>query len=242
MTKRFFFDCEFIEGFKKPISWLPSSIGNFNKPYHSIQLITIGIVADDGREYYAVSNEFNPDDANEWVRENIFVRLLTDYVESLQGVRKQLAINCLDGKNCAAGIRILQKWVGKSNKEIACDILQFVYDKDCARIKSYNGDLDAFYKGMLSFEPKSCGEATPEFYAYFADYDHICLSSLYGTMSNLPTGFPMYTKDIQQIIDDNKIDKDLLLKEVSQTNCHNALQDAIWNRSAYEWICNKIKK
>jgi hypothetical protein len=50
---RYFFDTEFIEGWKKPIKWLPT-VGRFNKPYHSIQLISIGIVAEDGREYCKV--------------------------------------------------------------------------------------------------------------------------------------------------------------------------------------------
>ncbi len=90
---KYFFDTEFIEGFKKPIKWLPT-IGNLNKPYHSIQIISIGIVCEDGREYYAVSNEFNPNDANDWVKENVI---------------KQLGDS---------------PPIGKTNKQIAMDILK----------------------------------------------------------------------------------------------------------------------
>lgn len=54
---RYFYDCEFIED------------GN------TIELISIGVVAEDGREYYAVSSEFNPDRAGRWVRRNVLPKL-----------------------------------------------------------------------------------------------------------------------------------------------------------------------
>lgn len=40
-----------------------------------IELISIGIVAEDGREYYAISNEFNAAEANGWVKEHVLVHL-----------------------------------------------------------------------------------------------------------------------------------------------------------------------
>ncbi len=56
---RYFLDTEFIEsGCHKPL-----------------QLISIGIVAEDGRELYHISADFNPDDANDWVKENVLVHL-----------------------------------------------------------------------------------------------------------------------------------------------------------------------
>lgn len=59
---RYFIDCEFIEGFDKP--W-------FKKPRHFIDLISIGIVAEDGREYYAVSKEYDFNKADNWVKQNV---------------------------------------------------------------------------------------------------------------------------------------------------------------------------
>jgi hypothetical protein len=35
-----------------------------------LALISLGVVSEDGREFYAISTDFNSDDANEWVREN----------------------------------------------------------------------------------------------------------------------------------------------------------------------------
>ncbi len=41
----------------------------------TIDLISIGIVAEDGREYYAISYDFDPAKASEWVKENVLVHL-----------------------------------------------------------------------------------------------------------------------------------------------------------------------
>jgi hypothetical protein len=54
---RYFYDCEFIED------------GT------TIDLVSIGVVDEQGREFYAVSTEFNPDKAGQWVRENVLDKL-----------------------------------------------------------------------------------------------------------------------------------------------------------------------
>ncbi len=54
---RYFYDTEFIEDGL------------------TVELVSIGIVAEDGREYYAVSTEFEPSRANAWVRENVLNKL-----------------------------------------------------------------------------------------------------------------------------------------------------------------------
>ncbi len=54
---RYFYDCEFIE----------DGI--------TVELVSIGMAAEDGREFYAVSTEFNPDRAGKWVRANVLPKL-----------------------------------------------------------------------------------------------------------------------------------------------------------------------
>ncbi|MFC5993395.1 polyadenylate-specific 3'-exoribonuclease AS [Pseudonocardia hispaniensis] len=54
---RFFYDCEFIED------------GT------TIDLVSIGVVGEDGREFYAVSTEFDPGRAGSWVRANVLPKL-----------------------------------------------------------------------------------------------------------------------------------------------------------------------
>jgi hypothetical protein len=54
---RYFYDCEFIEDGR------------------TIELVSIGVVCDDGREYYAVSTEFDQQRAGRWVRRHVLPRL-----------------------------------------------------------------------------------------------------------------------------------------------------------------------
>lgn len=54
---RYFYDCEFIED------------GTL------ITLVSIGVVDEDGREFYAVSTEFDPDRAIDWVRRHVLNQL-----------------------------------------------------------------------------------------------------------------------------------------------------------------------
>jgi len=53
---RFFLDTEFIE----------------SGPGKPIQLISLGLVREDGETLYCVSAEFKDEDASDWVRQNVF--------------------------------------------------------------------------------------------------------------------------------------------------------------------------
>ncbi len=54
---KFFYDCEFIEDGR------------------TIELVSIGVVAEDGREFYAVSTAFDPSKAIDWVKKNVLDKL-----------------------------------------------------------------------------------------------------------------------------------------------------------------------
>jgi hypothetical protein len=54
---RYFYDCEFIEDGR------------------TIELVSIGVVDETGREFYAVSTEFDPSRAIDWVRRNVLDKL-----------------------------------------------------------------------------------------------------------------------------------------------------------------------
>jgi hypothetical protein len=43
----------------------------FHEDGRVIDLISIALVCEDGREYYAVSSDFNPDDCSDWVKSNV---------------------------------------------------------------------------------------------------------------------------------------------------------------------------
>jgi len=66
---KYFLDTEFLEGSQERPLILKGKLGNWmiGKPKPTIDLISIGIVAEDGREYYAISKEFNLKEAwNRW--------------------------------------------------------------------------------------------------------------------------------------------------------------------------------
>ena len=69
----------------------------------------------------------------------------------------------------------------------------------------------------------------PEFWAYYADYDWVALCQLYGTMMELPEGWPMYCRDFKQYLDDRGNPR----VEKQTEGQHNALSDALWLRNAH---------
>lgn len=230
---KYFIDTEFIEGFHKPL---------VGKKRHFIDLISIGIVAEDGRTYYAVSNEFNPKDSDDWVYKNVISNIVLEWVQSYGGDGRNKVLDRIEGTGKYGAVRLMQYEIGKSNKQIAEEILEFV---GCWRDQH-------FYR---------VGDDVPEIYGYYADYDWVLFCSLFGRMIDLPKGFPMYCKDLKQMLDE-KVDKSTLayygtdlegsgagknlegkLKLIKahidypkQTNEHNALDDAKWNFELYKFI------
>lgn len=255
---KYFLDTEFIEGWKKPISWLPT-IGNFNKKYHSIQLISIGIVAEDGREYYAISKDFNLKEAwnrndidpnhkrnykqkdNYWIRENVLKPIFEEMRKEYMKHEYVTYLNS-DYKNFNySNFKALLFKYGKTNKQIAEEIKHF-----CDASKNIHPSNEFFYGDLKNVD----------FYAYYADYDWVVFCSLFGTMMDLPKGFPMYCKDLKQMLDEkvfdfcaNEIQSTSFksaLKRIKihknypkQENEHNALDDAKWNYKLFSFIKNK---
>lgn len=217
---KYFLDTEFIEGFKESL---------FSKRRHFIDLISIGIVAEDGREYYAISNEFNYYDASPWVRKNV--------------------ISKLEGPLGHMGMEAVRE-IGIPNKQIAAEIYRFVTETiRPAKLRNIN---QIEYHLKLEYGPADL--PLFDFYAYYADYDWVLFCSLFGTMNDLPFGFPMYCRDLKQMIDEKaetlvktrglkgETVQGILerLKERSdypkQENEHSALDDAKWNKKLYEFI------
>jgi DNA repair ATPase RecN len=102
----------------------------------------------------------------------------------------------------------------------------------------------------------------PKFYGYYSDYDWVVFCWLFGKMIDLPEGFPKYCIDLKQKFDrvDNyytslrEKDYQLMILEKAgktiksikelpdypkQTNEHNALADARWNKELYQFL-NKL--
>ncbi len=82
-----------------------------------------------------------------------------------------------------------------------------------------------------------CGPR-PEFWAYYADYDWVALCQLFGRMIDLPRGWPMYCRDVKQLCD--SLGNPRLPKQSSAE--HNALNDAIWTRAAWQFLHNSAAR
>jgi len=58
---------------------------------NTIELISIGLIREDGKEYYAISSEFNPDNASLWVKENVLDILEADVPrKSIETIRNEI--------------------------------------------------------------------------------------------------------------------------------------------------------
>lgn len=217
---KYFLDTEFIEGFHKP---------RFGKRRHFIDLISIGIVREDGSSYYAISTEFNEKDADEWVKDNVISKLPKRHVNATVGGDSPRIVT--------------ESFAWKNNSVIKREVAQF---------------FGCWDEGLYFRAPEGI-----EVYGYYADYDWVLFCSLFGRMIDLPKGFPMYCRDIKQMMDEEVScftnsdffthfhqkeplsfeEKLKLYKDgpnfPQQENEHNALADAKWNQKLYKYITVK---
>lgn len=155
---KIWFDTEFIEDGK------------------TIDLLSIGMVREDGATLYLESADADLTKASDWVRENVFPHLQMAQTDRLNQV-------CFP------------------RAEIARRVVEFA------------------------------GES-PEFWAYYAGYDWVVLCQLFGTMMDLPKGWPMFCLDVQQVRHLAGV-KNLPIQQADE---HNALADARWTKAAWEWL------
>jgi hypothetical protein len=190
MAKKYFIDAEFLEG-KKPVKFL----GITRKEINTIDLISIAIVCEDGREFYAINKECDIDHIwkDEWIRENILLPVYRDLLskESNYGRFHHWEIMQFNLK----GMKNLLNWHGWSRADIANGICAFIYGDDCG-----GSGMSAIEMAMkYEINDKSL---EPEFYGYYSAYDWVLFCWIFGKMLTLPKGFPAYCKDLKHMLDD----------------------------------------
>jgi len=251
---KFYLDTEFCEGFKKPFKWLPT-IGKFNKPYHTIELISIGLVDENDRTYYAISKDFDIDWAwgryqidhsgrypkkVYWLRENVLRPIYQELLTEQRYAREYHP--ALVYPFCKRTLKTLIKWSGKRKQKIASDIIEFIFDADGTGFKSWQGFSDDYYKALCNNDKFE----KPEIYAHYCNYDWVVFCSLFGNMSELPKSFPMYCRDLKHMMDETAIKAQPKSKDTSwlslhpyyprHGNEHNALADAKFNKQLHEFL------
>ncbi len=151
----------------------------------TIDLISVGIVSGDGREFYMANADCDLEKASGWVVENVLEKM-PEY---------QKVSRCFDFRRETVQPKTI----------IAQKVKEFVK------------------------------EDYPTFWGYYADYDWVVFAWLFGRMIDLPATYPMYCRDIKQQAD--------LMGNVQlppQDNEHNALDDAKWNKKAFEYLERKM--
>jgi len=169
---------------------------------HPLYLMSIGIVAEDGREFYGQLLTAPLHLANDWVKENV--------IPHLEG--------------------------GIIAKEVQDDVIPHYFytgtGEETKNIYENSGELGQAIIKFIGDDSK------PEIWGYYADYDWVVFCQLFGRMIDLPKGFPMYCRDIKQLCDDLG---NLKLPEQDSTE-HHALEDARWNKRAYEFLMEAKKE
>lgn len=207
---RYFIDTEFLEGNQK--KW-------FGETKPTIDLVSIGIVCEDGREYYAISKDLNLREA--WNRydlknERTLDSIENDYIDyhnvKVYWIRENVLKPIwkeLIGKESKYYLEMYKR-INVWTKYIDDDYYKFTYKELKRLIKKYGKTNKQIAKEVKHFVDNRHIEANKEqwildydtkdvhFYGYYADYDWVVFCWLFGRMIDLPKGFPMYCIDLKQ--------------------------------------------
>ncbi|MGH2509658.1 MAG: hypothetical protein ACRDHZ_19950 [Ktedonobacteraceae bacterium] len=165
----------------------------------TIDLISIGIVCEDGRELYLQSTELDPRNASPWVKDNVLAKLTmcphTDLVrDGVPGLyRTDRAYHAKQGGRCTF-----------TSSEGTCG-----YVPEC----SWRTREQMKYDIQTFFNPSD----DIELWGYYSAYDYVAFTQLFGSIMDLPQGWPRYMRDLQQVIDEREVvDADLPEQPVNQ--------------------------
>lgn len=165
----------------------------------TIDLISIGIVAEDGRELYLQSCEFDPDKASSWVQEHVFTSLVVCPCLSgnVRGLYAHEEGQCIFNDTSKGIIGAIVDCPWRTREQLKRDILCFM-------------------------DPLLYGK--PELWSWCGAYDFVAFCQIFGTMMDLPPSYPHYIKDLQQVLDERGISDEELPEQ--EEGLHHALQDA----------------
>lgn len=174
----------------------------YERGYGRVDLISIALVCDDGREYYAVAQDgWTPMDVSPWLRDNV-----VPFLPREGRLDEHEVATLCSSPSVGWGLdRIDLVDVAKSRARISQDLREFM-----------DGGTQPH---------------VPRFWGYFADYDWVLFCQLFGTMMDLPKGWPMFCLDLKQEMVRCGVSRAELPKQ-SGTE-HNALADARWVREAW---------
>lgn len=184
----------------------------------TIDLISIGIACEDGRTYYAQSVDFNHRNVSEWVKENVM---------------KQLPM-CPWAKPAKWGIPGLYRADKTYHKRFGQCVDQH---RGIVHNCPWRTRVQIRHEILSFLNPERHGN--PELWGWITSYDYVSFCQLFGTMMDLPNGYPHYIKDIQYLLDERGISDDQLPQQ--QEGLHNALADAQHLKKLWEYLTRNDK-
>lgn len=260
---KYFYDTEFLEGTQDK-RFLGIKYGK-TKP--TIDFISIGIVSEDGREYYGISKDFNLKQA--WNRYDRAEQTIFEKRNGFEGkkvywirdnvllpIHYKLAMKEGKWDESIMGFEEWKKFI--TNKEQGCysdrhfktfERLLNKYGKSNLQIA--NDICEFFYSfgedNLDSLSPLTAAQIYgpsdkslhPELYGYYSAYDHVVFCWLFGRMIDLPKGFPMYSKDMKQIFD-SKLENKTGSTYISVEGSSTA-KSIIWGNLSFEEKIEEVK-
>lgn len=187
---KYFIDTEFHEYQKNGID--------------TIELISLGMVREDGTRLYLVSKEFDIEAAsrNPWLMRHV----LCPIAETVHNAHNPGSLASAFNK------------IGFTREGIKDQIRLFI------------------------------GKDEPQFYGYYADYDWVVFCWIFGRMIDLPSGYPMYCRDLKQMLDEWCEKTGIPIETVRAmgnypqlVNEHTAIDDAMWNLELYKFLVSLQK-
>lgn len=200
----------------------------------TIDLISIGLVSEDGREIYLQSVEFDPSKASQWVKDNVLSHLpLCPHANVTTDSRQPYVqdIHYHNRRGQCTFERPAKGITGLSGVKMSGGFLIGAH-ADC-----FWRTREQMRSEIIAFcDPEKYGK--PEFIGWCCSYDHVAFCQLFGTMIMLPVGYPHYFKDLQNALDERGI-PDSSLPEQEGT-AHNALSDAKYIKLVWEAVVNPL--
>lgn len=110
----------------------------------------------------------------------------------------------------------------RCNDWVKANVLPYLHDEPLVHLR--RSEIAA---ALVEF----CGPA-PEFWGYYADYDWVCTAQCFGTMLDLPKGWPMFCMDLKQYA--VMLGNPQLPPQVGKE--HVAINDAMWTMLSYYYL------
>jgi hypothetical protein len=190
---------------------------NYGQTKPLVDLISIGIVGEDNREYYAISKEFNLEEAwnrfevvnyttkklhkrvkgeidtykEYWIRENVLKPIWEEKCkEGFSFKNSPMTPYGIETLFTYSNFKKLLNKYGKTNKQIAGEIKKFT-----SPVQNMDKNIPDHWQLAEQFK---IDRSVLQFYAYYGAFDYVAFSQIFGGFEGYPESFPQYFIDLKQ--------------------------------------------